>query len=88
MDGKGRHSVALRDATFQKSTAFHHAACLLNYLKSAASRDMQEGEQDHIQLPIMPCSLLLETDGGPDHNTTFVQNQLALFALFLLSGVD
>ena len=88
VDGKGRHSVALHDATFQKSTAFHHAACLLNYLKSAASRDMQLEEQDHIQLPIMPYSLLLETDGGPDHNTTFVQNQLALFALFLLSGVD
>ena len=36
----------------------------------------------------MPYVLLVEADGGPDHNITFLRSKLAAIALFLLSNVD
>ena len=32
--------------------------------------------------------VLIECDGGPDHNLTFLSNQLALFGLFLIGNMD
>eukprot|EP00957_Ditylum_brightwellii_P125238 9546837-Ditylum_brightwellii.AAC.1 len=36
----------------------------------------------------MPYMVLLETDGGPDHNTTFLNTQLSFLVIFLLSEMD
>ena len=36
----------------------------------------------------LPYVVLFETDGGPDHNLTFLKNQLALFGLFLAGNMD
>ena len=36
----------------------------------------------------MPLIMVLQADGGPDHNTTFLYNQLVALAFFLLSGCD
>ena len=36
----------------------------------------------------LPYLVLIECDGGPDHNLTFLFNQLALFGLFLVGNMD
>ena len=36
----------------------------------------------------IPPILLMKTDGGPDHNVTFVSVQMALSALFLHHDLD
>eukprot|EP00957_Ditylum_brightwellii_P054957 4165127-Ditylum_brightwellii.AAC.1 len=36
----------------------------------------------------MPYMVLLETDGGPDHSTIFLNTQLSLLAIFLLGEMD
>ena len=36
----------------------------------------------------MPFVILIEADGGPDHNITFLRSKLAAVALFLSSNVD
>jgi hypothetical protein len=71
--GTGELEVVLKDATFDASDVFSHCAQLLVSLR----------EQQVLFL------LLLQTDGGPDHNLTFVQTQLALVAMFLeLKEID
>jgi hypothetical protein len=71
--GTGELEVVLRDATFNASDVFSHCAQLLVSLREC-------------QVPFL---LLLQTDGGPDHNLKFVQTQLALVAIFLkLKEID
>eukprot|EP00957_Ditylum_brightwellii_P136498 10409699-Ditylum_brightwellii.AAC.1 len=36
----------------------------------------------------MPYLVLLETDGGPEHSTTFLNTQLSLLAIFILGEMD
>jgi hypothetical protein len=69
----GELEVVLKDATFDPSDVFSHCAQLL-----VSMRERQ-----------VPFLLLLQTDGGPDHNLIFVRTQLALVAMFLeLEGID
>ncbi len=69
----GELEVVLKDATFDPSDVFSHCAQLL-----VSMRERQ-----------VPFLLLLQADGGPDHNLIFVQTQLALVAMFLeLEGMD
>ena len=88
VDWKGMHYVALWNTNVQKSTVFHHAVHLLSYLRSDTEWDMGIEEQKIIQIPIVLQSLLFETDGDPDYSTTFTNNQLYNFVLFLLHRVD
>jgi hypothetical protein len=71
--GTGELEVVLKDATFDASDVFSHCAQLL-----VSMRERQ-----------VPFLLLLQTDGGPDHNLMFVRTQLALVAMFLeLEEID
>ena len=33
-------------------------------------------------------NILIECDGGPDHNLTIVSNQVSIFGLFLVGNMD
>jgi hypothetical protein len=71
--GTGELKVVLKDATFDASDVFSHCVQLLVSLRERQA----------------PFLLLLQTDGGPDHNLTFVRTQLALVAMFLkLKEID
>ena len=39
-------------------------------------------------LQYIPYEILIETYGGPNHEIITLQNNLAIFALFLFTGVD
>ena len=71
--GDGEIDVTLKDAVFQKSDVFYHTAQLVQSLES---RDRH------------PYVLLLQTDGGPDHNIKFVRTKLAMIALFFKMDLD
>lgn len=72
-DGDGEMEVVLRDGTFDESDVFDHCAQLLQNLNNETSK---------------PYGIVLQTDGGPDHNLTFLRTQLALVSFFILSDMD
>ena len=74
-DGNGQIRVVLRDAVFDPSNVFCHSAQLV-----AAMEDRYKDTK--------PAALLLQTDGGPDHNITFLKTQLALLATFVKLDLD
>lgn len=82
-NGDGEITVTLNDATFHKSDVFVHTAQLLLDLRTRpAAPGSNESAADELMV------LLLQTDGGPDHNLTFLRSRLALLGLFLLLDVD
>jgi len=72
-DGDGKIEVVLRDAVFDGSDVFDHAAQLLETIRKE---------------PSLPYVVVLETDGGPDHNLMFMRTWLALIALFIKGDLD
>ena len=99
-DGNGEIHVVLRDATFDASDVFDHSAQLYDILinkdlaseasltlSSSANSDEDEEDDDLFRIAKMNV-LLLQTDGGPDHNLKFLRTKLALIALFNALGVD
>lgn len=64
--------MSVHDATLNPSDGLKHAAHFLQYLK--------RGE--------MPYRVLIESDGGPDHNLTFLRNIVFNFGMFLASEID
>jgi hypothetical protein len=65
--------VGIKDAILEASSPLRHSTELGKILKE------QEGN---------PEILLLYTDGGPDHNVTFLSVQLGLIAVFLHHDLD
>lgn len=65
-------NVGLKENAFQASSAPQHATELSSILKNVETKPL----------------LLLYTDGGPDHNPTFIRTQLSLIALFLAHDLD
>lgn len=81
--GDGEITVTLNDATFNKSDVFVHTAQLLLDLRTRhAEPGSEKSAADELML------LLLQTDGGPDHNLNFLRSRLALMGMFLLLDVD
>ena len=72
---RGRVWVSVKDAVFQPSSPMRHSAEILKVLKAAKLLD-------DLQV------LLLYTDGGPDHNITFMTVILSLLCLFLTGDLD
>lgn len=68
----GEAEVILKDAIFQPSNAFRHAAEIMQRLKREEHREI----------------LFFGTDGGSDHNVSKIQVILSYVALFLESKVD
>jgi hypothetical protein len=85
MAGRGTVEVALHDATLNPSTSFHHAAGLVSSL-IISSVIASNGIQQHKEH--MPYIVLVEADGGPAHNITFLRNILALVGGFMLGNMD
>ena len=71
---RGRVNVTLKEAAFEPSSPLRHASELLNLLQSHHLTDN----------PI----LCIYTDGGSDHQLTFLAVKLALVCLFLLLDLD
>ena len=67
--------MSVKDAVFQPSFPLRHSAEILKVLKEAKLID-------DLQV------LLLYTDGGPDHNITFMTVVMALLCLFLTGDLD
>lgn len=76
MDGSwydGQVYVGVKEAVFEPSSALRHASELHNILLTEMG---------------MESVLFLYTDGGPDHQTTYISTQLSLIALFLNLNLD
>lgn len=93
-DGTGEIHVTLRDATFDPSNVFDHCAqlytILLNQEKSKLDDDSVVNSEEQTELERLTSLqvLLLQTDGGPDHNLSFLRTKMALVALFVVLDVD
>ena len=70
---RGDVRVCLKDAVFQQSSQFRHAAELSQLLKRRSE---------------VPPILLLYTDGGPDHRLTYYSVKCALICLFIDLDLD
>ena len=76
MDGSwydGQVYVGIKEAMFEPSSALRHASELHNIFLTEMG---------------MKSVLFLYTDGGPDHQTTYISTQLSLIALFLNLNLD
>lgn len=72
---RGQVHVTLKDSIFQPSSPFRHATEIMKILKPT-NEDTPN-----------PC-LLLFTDGGPDHRTTYAAVKLSLIILFKMLDLD
>ena len=71
--------VSVHYTTFDPSTGINNSANLLRVMRTRIGTNESS----------CPFHLVgLKTDGGGDHNYKHVQNQLALFVLFLLGNTD
>ena len=86
-DGNGRSFVSVHDQTLDPSTGLKHAANYYQYLLHVVKERMDT--DDIVELKGgLPYTVLLETDGGPDHNLTFLNNIISLLGLFLVGNMD
>ena len=69
----GQVYVGLKDSIFEASSSLRHATELSSII---LERDLKH--------PL----LVMYTDGGPDHNLTFLKTQLSLICLFLNLDLD
>ncbi len=90
-EGTGRTYVSLHDAVMDPSNGYKHAAHFNDWLIRVANEDsnfvLTPGETRHFTKG-RAYLVLIECDGGPDHNLTHLSNQLALFGLFLQGDMD
>ena len=78
-EGGDRLYVYVHDAIFDPSTGIKHAANLLRVMRTSIVTNES----------LCPFYLVvLETDGGGNHDHKHVRKQLALFGLFLLENMD
>ena len=70
---RGQVFVGIKDATLEPSSPLRHSTELSKLLR-----------EQQVSSPI----LLIYTDGGPDHNSTFLSVKLGLIALFLHHDLD
>lgn len=70
---RGQVFIGLKDATLEPSSPLRYSTELSKLLTDRN---------------ITSLILLIYTDGGPDHNTTFLSVQLGLIALFLHHDLD
>lgn len=87
-DGTGQTFVAVHDATLEPSTGLKQAAHFLQFLRELKSDYKAKGHVPFDEAETQALAVLLECDGGPDHNLTFFSNQLALLGLFLAGDMD
>ena len=87
-DGTEFTTVSVHDATQDPSTSMKHVAHLHQFLQYLAFEHGSGSELDFENIQSLAYMVLIECDGGPDHNLTFLYNQLALFGLFLIGGMD
>ena len=80
--GTGRAFVSLHDSLLDPSDGMKHSAHMLSFLKILAR------ERSANNVKSLAYRVLLECDGGPDHNLTHLHNQLALVGLFLEGNMD
>ncbi|WAR09165.1 hypothetical protein MAR_019123 [Mya arenaria] len=73
---RGQVLVTLKDSVFQPSTPFRHAVELMKI-----ARQVEDGADPK---PF----LLMYTDGGPDHRTTYAAVKLSLIILFKMLDLD
>ena len=86
-DGHGRTWASPHDCTLHPSTGLKHAAHFYQYLLHVAKENLSEDEYDMVD-GLLPYVVLLETDGRPDHNCTFLYNILFIFRVFLVGNID
>ena len=77
VNGIGQTCVALQNTILYPSSGMKHAAHLLSFIVKKGGG-----------LVPFPYPALLECDGGPDHNLTFIINQIFLVGVFLLGVMD
>jgi hypothetical protein len=81
--GNGTVQVALHDHTFEPSNIFaHHSSVLLELEQRACLQDSASEKDPKM---FMPYLVLMEADGGPDHNIPFNRSKLAATAFLLYS---
>lgn len=71
----GKVSVILKDAVFQPSSAFRHAA---------ETSAMLKGKYDNVVPPL----LMMYTDGGPDHRCNFITVIYSMIYMFMEHDLD
>ena len=91
MNNCGQHGmvhtfVSVHDTTLDLSSGMKHAAHFHQFLQQLARERIDSYEKVTVQG--LPYWVLMECDGGPDHNLTFLSNQLSLLGLFLVGGMD
>ena len=88
----GSITVSLKDAAFEHSHAFRHAAeiglTLLLHADKASGQGGTVAQRLLRSHDFLPACLVLRTDGGSDHNCTFLAVQLSMVALFLAAQLD
>lgn len=87
-DGTGRGFVSLHCAMLDPSDGMKHAANFHQFLQLLARENRSSRDETVDTVQGLPYWVLMECDGGPDHNLTFLSNQLALLGLFLVGGMD
>ena len=87
--------MALKDAVFQRSSAFRHVAELSSLLLSKfAPGEWRSGSEVPLARALcehkrqIPPVVVVRTDGGSDHNPSFSQVQMSLVSLFLAADLD
>ena len=98
---RGKVSCTIRDAVFNSTTAWKHCSQLaLRLIRNAAQKSnilqptslkhfslLSREEKQRIML-FVPSILFISTDGGGDHNNTFVRNKAAYAAMFKFLDLD
>ena len=87
-DGTGCTFVSVHDATLDPSSGMKNAAHFNQFLLRLAREHDAGREISAEEIDSLAYLVLIECDGGPDHNLTFLSNQLALFGLFLVGKMD
>jgi hypothetical protein len=89
----GKLEVTVKDKIFQPSTANRHATETVKLLRretalggGADPERLDDGEHGFVDFAV-PI-LITYSDGGPDHNNTFLSVQLAAVAIFVALDLD
>ena len=86
--GYGRTYMSVHDHTLDPSTGLKHCAHYYQYLLHVVKEEQSiTGTAEELK-EHLPHAVLIETDGGPDHNLTFLNNIISLLGLFLDENMD
>jgi hypothetical protein len=86
-NGFGEVHVTSRDSVFDSSDVFDHCAQLYEILANKKVEDDDNSSNPKSYAETL-CALVLQTDGGSDHNIKFLRTKLALISLFQKLDVD